>query len=95
MAAHFLRGGNVTMVVLILCAPLLLLVRRRWSVIALKAALGLAAIEWIRIAVGIANERAASGAPSTRMFVILGAVALFTALSALPLGATRPRVTVS
>lgn len=85
LAAHFLRTGNLVVVALILCAPLLLLVRQRWVVIALQVGLGVAALEWIRTAVTIAQERAATGAPTTRMFVILGGVALFTALSALPL----------
>jgi hypothetical protein len=45
----------------------------------------IATIEWLRTAFEIANERAATGAPATRMFVILGSVAIFTVLSALPL----------
>jgi len=94
MAVHFLRSGNVAVVVLILCAPLLLLTRQRWSVVALQIALAAAAIEWVRIALAIARERAAAGAPSTRMFVILGSVALFTALSAWPLRGAPKRVTV-
>src|SRR5947209_4089301 len=85
MAAHFLRTGNLLIVALILCAPLLLLTRRRSAVVALQIGLGIAALEWIRTALTIAHERAAIGAPTTRMFVILGAVALFTAISALPL----------
>lgn len=94
MAAHFLRGGNVTIVIAILCAPLLLLTRQRWATVALQIALLAAAVEWIRVAAGIAQERAAIGAPTTRMFVILGAVALFTALSAIPLRGVQPRVTL-
>jgi len=85
LAAHFLRSGNVVTVAIILCAPLLVLARRRWAVVALQIGLGLAAIEWLRTALLIARERAEIGAPTTRMFVILGSVALFTAVSALPL----------
>lgn len=81
IGAHFLRSGNVTIVVLILCAPLLMLVRGRWPAWVLRVALAAAAFEWIRTAFTIAQERAAIGAPTTRMFVILGAVALFTLAS--------------
>lgn len=85
-----MRLLRVVAVALILCAPLLLLVRRRWAVVALQIGLALAALEWIRTALAIAHERAALGAPTTRMFVILGAVALFTAVSALPLRRFAP-----
>lgn len=85
MAAHFFREANYGFVVFALIAPLLLITRERWAVVAVQLLLGVAAIEWIRTALSIAHERAAFGAPTTRMFVILGSVALFTAISALPL----------
>lgn len=90
MAAHFLRTGNIAIVIVILCAPLLLLTKQRWSAIALQIALGIAALEWVRTAFTIASERAATGAPTTRMFVILFCVAAFTAASAVPLRITKP-----
>jgi hypothetical protein len=85
LAAHFFRSGSIGVVVLVVCVPLLLLTRTRWATIAVQVFLALAAVEWIRTALNIARQRAALGAPATRMFVILGAVALFTALSAIPL----------
>jgi hypothetical protein len=85
IAAHFFRSGNYGFVIFALVCPLLLMTRQKRAVMTVQLLLGIAAIEWIRTAVGIARERAAFGAPTTRMFVILGAVALFTALSALPL----------
>ena len=85
MAAHFFREANYGFVIFALVVPLLLITRQRWAVLAVQLLLALAAVEWIRTAVSIAHERAAFGAPTTRMFVILGSVALFTALSALPL----------
>jgi hypothetical protein len=87
IAAHFFRSGNYGFVIFALVCPLLLWTRQRWAVVAVQVLLGIAAIEWIRTAVSIAWDRAALGAPTTRMFVILGAVALFAALSALPLEA--------
>lgn len=86
MAAHFFRSGNIGFVIFALVAPLLLIVRSRWAVLTVQLLLAAAAFEWIRTAASIASERAALGAPTTRMFVILGAVALFTAVSAIPLG---------
>jgi hypothetical protein len=88
LAAHFFRAGNFAFVAFVLIAPFLLLTKTRWSVIAVQAMLALAAAEWVRTAMAIARERAALGAPSTRMFVILGSVALFTLFSAIPLRRT-------
>jgi len=88
LAAHYFRSGSFGFVAFVLIAPFLLLTRTRWSVLAVQAMLALAAAEWVRTALTIARKRAAIGAPSTRMFVILGSVALFTLLSALPLRRT-------
>ena len=85
LAAHFYRMGNLGFVAFVLVLPLLLITRERWAVRVVQVGLVLAAAEWIRTAISIAQIRAASGAPATRMFVILGCVAAFTALSALPL----------
>ena len=85
IAAHFLRTGNIVVTIGCLAAPLLLLIRKPVVRIAIQVMLVIAAVEWLRTAFTIAQERAASGAPATRMFVILGSVALFTLLSAIPL----------
>jgi hypothetical protein len=91
LAAHFLRSGNIALVVLCLTAPLVLVARTRWSVIVVQGLLIVAAGEWIRTALLIAQERTAAGAPVARMFVILGIVAAVTLLSALPLRTSAPR----
>jgi len=85
IAAHFLRGGNILVTIVCLAVPLLLLIRRPAVRIGVQIMLVIAAVEWLRTAFMIAQGRAASGAPVTRMFVILGSVALFTLLSAIPL----------
>lgn len=90
LAAHFLRSGNIGLVVLCLTAPLILMTRTRWSLIVVQALLVVAAGEWIRTALLIAQERAASGAPVVRMFTILGTVAALTLFAALPLRARGP-----
>ena len=85
LAAHFFRSGLIFLTLLALAAPCLLLVRRFWAVATVQIALFVAAAEWIRAASSISAFRAAIGAPSARMWLILGAVAAFTALSAIPL----------
>ena len=81
-AAHFMRWvGPIGLVALV---PLVLLgVRRKVSVRILQGLLLLGALEWVRTLVTLVEERAALGQPSARLAVILGSVALFTALSAL------------
>ncbi|GEM_PF-671490 len=85
IGAHFLRGGHLFIMLLCVAAPLLLLLRKRAVTIGIQVMLAVAAVEWLRTAMQIAEERAASGAPVTRMYVILGSVAAFTLLSAVPL----------
>ena len=83
MAAHFSRADNLPLVVLSFAAPLLLLVRRPWVARVMQIALVLAALEWVRTLFSIAILRRNLEEPWVRMAVILGAVALLTALSAL------------
>jgi len=83
LGAHFLRGGNVVLVALVLVALGLLGVRRPWAARFVQVALLLGALEWVRSLVQLAGWRVQTGQPATRLVVILGSVALFTGLSAL------------
>ncbi len=83
MAAHFSRANQYGLAVACLLLPLLLLIRRRWVVRVMQVLLILGAIEWIETTLRIVHMRQAHGAPWTRLMIILGTVALFTALSAL------------
>ena len=85
LAAHFLRDGNFALVAIALALPFLLLVRKRWAVRVVQAALLVGSLMWIATAIRIGEARQAIGAPSARMFAILGVVAAFTAIAALPL----------
>jgi hypothetical protein len=83
MAAHFSRSGLPVLVAVSLWFPLILLVRRPWVARAVQLALVLGALEWVRAAVVIALRRQSAGEPWTRMALILGAVAIVTAISAM------------
>ena len=81
-AAHLFRWLGLAGLIALL--PLALLpVRRRGAARALQALLVVAALEWLRAMEVLAAERAAVGQPYGRLVLILGAVALFTGLSAL------------
>ncbi len=61
----------------------LLAVRRRWAARTVQALLLLGVLEWVRTLVVFSRERIAAGEPYLRLVVIIGSVALFTALSSL------------
>lgn len=82
IAAHLLRWGGPPLAALPLLLVPLVFLRADWAGRVLQAALGLAALEWVRTAVVIAQERQAAGAPFLRMLLILAAVAATTALAA-------------
>lgn len=83
LGAHFLRSGMPLLVPLPLLLIVLLVPKAPWAVRTCQAALGLGALEWLRALVMRVLERGALGEPYLRLVLILGAVALFTAGSAL------------
>jgi hypothetical protein len=66
---------------IVLIAPLLLLMPRRWTARTVQVLLVLGALEWLRTTVALVDARQTSGKPWTRMAIILGSVAVFTLLS--------------
>ncbi len=60
-----------------------LLIPHRWLPRVLQVVLVIAALEWLRTAVMLAEDRMAEGDPWKRMAIILGGVALWTLCSAL------------
>ena len=91
LAAHFMRAGNLLMVVVTVVLLGLLGVRRRWAARVVQVALLLGAAEWLRTLAGLVTGRAQAGQPVLRLILILGVVALLSALSALVFGCTRLR----
>jgi hypothetical protein len=91
LGAHFLRAGNLILVALVLALLGLLPVRRRWAARVIQAALMLGAVVWVRTAVELAALRTQAGQPALRLVLILGAVAVLTALSGLVFRLARVR----
>lgn len=83
LAAHFLRAGQSLPLALVVALLVLLFARQPWVPRVLQVALLLGAAEWVRTLAAIAARRLRDGEPVARMAVILGAVALATAVSAL------------
>ena len=83
LAAHFFRAGNLVLTVICAASLVLLFIRKPWIPRLFQALLVLAALEWLRSLYMLAAMRIAWDQPWTRLAVILGAVALFTALSGL------------
>lgn len=83
LAAHFYRTDELILVVASMLLMILPLARQSWVPRLLQAGLMLGAIEWFWTLYVLTQVRIEHGMPWARMSVILGAVALFTALSAL------------
>jgi hypothetical protein len=83
MAAHFYRGGLLIPSGICAVLPVVLIFRERWVPPLIRVVLILGAFEWLHALYGFVQTRIALGQPWTRLAIILGAVALLTALSAL------------
>ena len=79
--AHFLRSNSLLPMLLCLAAPLLLLNRRRWSLVVLQVFSVVVALLWLLILWGIIQERIFEGRSWLASGIILGLVALFTLFS--------------
>jgi hypothetical protein len=91
LSAHFLRRGQGGLALLSLGLVALLFVRRPMASLALRAALFLAALEWLRTLAALVLERSAVGEPWLRLAIILGAVAAVALGGGLLLGTPRGR----
>ena len=83
LAAHFYRSGLVVLTVICVALLFLLFIRESWIPRLFQFLLILGALEWLRSLYYFAAMRIAWDQPWTRLAIILGAVALFTALSGL------------
>jgi hypothetical protein len=83
LAAHFSRGGILILSLACLVLPGLLLARVAWVPRVFQVILVLGGLEWIRRTWVLRAQRIEAGEDWVRMAVILGAVAMFTFVSAL------------
>ena len=86
LGAHLLRGWHVAAAVAVALLPALLLVPGRWPRRVVQVDLAAGVVEWIRTLLFLVDVRKGEGRPFARMAVILGAVAVVTALAALAAG---------
>lgn len=91
LAAHFYRAGNVALAILSIFLTGLLAVPKPWAARSLQAALLAGGAEWIRTAAFFIGLRRDAGRPWGRLALILAAVTLLTALSALVFETRRMR----
>lgn len=91
LGAHFLRARNPVLLLAVLAMLALLGWRRRWVALSAQVVLVLGAIVWIFTLAALVERRIAAGEPAGRMAIILGSVALVTALSALVFRTRRLR----
>lgn len=81
LAAHFLRAGQILLMLVCVAALRLLWIRRPWATRVLQAVLLLGAAEWIHTTMVLVPARQASGEPWERMELILEIVAWVTFLT--------------
>ena len=91
LGAHFFRAGLVPVAAACVALLALLFLRTAWAASVMQGALALGVLEWLRTAWVFASARADVGQPYGRLLVILGGVALVTALAALSLRSKAAR----
>ncbi len=84
LGAHFRWHGMDVLSILAALFPALLFIKKAWAARTVQILLFLGGLEWVRTTIEIASRRIDQGEPWVRMAIILGAVAVFTAVSALP-----------
>ena len=83
LAAHFYRAGRLDLAVGAVALIALVLVPRPWAARVLQVGLVAGALEWLHTLASLVALRQSQGEPYVRLALILGVVALLTALTAL------------
>ncbi len=91
LAAHFLRSANYLAVLGLLALVPLLALRRPWVALLARATLWLGTGVWLYAGALFTVQRLRLGEPYLRLVLILGGVALFTALSSWAFSSRRLR----
>ncbi len=84
LGAHFRWHGMDPLSIPAVLFPALLFIKKPWAARTMQIILFLGGLEWVRTTIQIASRRIDAGDPWIRMAIILGAVAVFTAVSGLP-----------
>lgn len=82
LGAHFFHAGLEPLAAVAILLVGLLFVSRPWAARTLQAVLAAGTIEWLLTAYALAQMRLQHGQPYVRLLVILGGVAVFTAVAA-------------
>ncbi|MEW6350145.1 MAG: hypothetical protein AB1646_13850 [Thermodesulfobacteriota bacterium] len=91
LAAHFARSGSAVLMAISLLVPLLLLIKRRWSLVVVQVSALVASAVWLDTTVLLVRDRLMSGRPWGVAVLILGSVALFTICAGLLLSSRTVR----
>jgi len=83
LSAHFLRGGSIGLVVVTLLVPLLLLIKKRWSLLVVQLSAYAAAAVWLYTTLVLVQERMMFARSWSIAVIILGSVTLFTIFAGL------------
>ena len=83
MSAHFSYVNMDNLAIVCLILPFLLFIRQQWVARVFQVLLIIGSLVWIERLWSLAQIRQDQGEPWIRLIIILGAVALFTGLSAL------------
>jgi len=83
LGAHYLRAGNILLVVVCVAAPLLFCVKKRWTLIVLQVLAYGAALVWVDALIRLVGLREQNGQPWTAAAIILGGVAVLTVVAGL------------
>ena len=82
LGAHFMHAGLMPVAIVAVLLIGLLAVPRRWAARTVQVILALGVIEWVLTAITRAQMRMTHDQPYLRLVLILGVVALFTAIAA-------------
>ena len=81
LAAHFLRTFTIVPTLICLAAPFLLLIKKRWSLIAVQGLTVIGAGIWLFTLNDIIQQRLMEGRSWTASGIILGVIAAYTLLT--------------
>lgn len=91
LGAHFLRIGNIPIVLALIVCIALLMVQKPWARVVTTTVLVLGLLNWVLTISGIAMDRIANGAPWIRMAAIMTGVLLLNLYAALHMRHERIR----